>query len=155
VKRAPKIRQADGKFDTVQELLFKQEVETMAAVSSPYIVKILGAFEDARNQYIVMEYCENGNLRDFLKRRETDGSPLSEEVYPCSFPLCDVLCSFPWIFCSPSVSGVLVDGIGTCSRSPGDSWSKHSSSGLETGEHFHGEGQSSENWCALVSRLFS
>jgi serine/threonine protein kinase len=83
VKRAPKIRQADGKIDPVQESLFQREVAAMAAISSPYIVTIVDAFEDSNYQYIVMEYCENGNLRDYLRQRVSSQSPLSEQVCFC------------------------------------------------------------------------
>jgi serine/threonine protein kinase len=81
VKKMPKIEQTDGSTDAVQTMLFEQEVKAMAALSSPYLVKILDAFEETNYQYIVMEYCENGNLRDFLKRREKAGNPLSEKVF--------------------------------------------------------------------------
>jgi hypothetical protein len=81
VKRIPKIEEAEEGTESVQELLWKQEVAAMAAVSSRYIVKIFDAFEDEMYQHIVTEYCENGNLRDFLKRLKNDRTPLNEEVF--------------------------------------------------------------------------
>jgi serine/threonine protein kinase len=80
VKRMPKIKMANDVPEFSQTMQWKQEVATMAAISSEYIVQILDALEDDMYQYIVMEYCENGNLRDYLKRREQAGSPLSETV---------------------------------------------------------------------------
>jgi serine/threonine protein kinase len=80
VKKMPKIKIAKVVPESAQTVQWKHEVAAMAAISSDYIVKIFDAFEEKNYQYIVMEYCENGNLRDFLMTRESAGRPLSEQV---------------------------------------------------------------------------
>jgi serine/threonine protein kinase len=80
VKRIPKIPSQGTETESAHNTLWKQEVEAMSAVASPYILKIFDAFEEKCYRYIVTEYCENGNLRNFLIRCERGGNFLSTDV---------------------------------------------------------------------------
>eukprot|EP00825_Cyclidium_porcatum_P015010 TRINITY_DN1826_c0_g1_i2.p1 TRINITY_DN1826_c0_g1~~TRINITY_DN1826_c0_g1_i2.p1 ORF type:complete len:177 (-),score=25.42 TRINITY_DN1826_c0_g1_i2:56-586(-) len=46
--------------------LFRQEVNILNKLNSPYIIKIIDSFEDERYMGIVTEFCEEGNLWDLL-----------------------------------------------------------------------------------------
>jgi serine/threonine protein kinase len=61
---------------------WKVEVENLKLVSSPYVIRVYGAFEDRFYAYILMEFCEKGSLRKFVKQREKSGKPLSVKVSP-------------------------------------------------------------------------
>ena len=43
------------------------EVEVLHILNHPNIIEIFGVFEEDDKVYIVLEYCENGNLMEFMK----------------------------------------------------------------------------------------
>lgn len=43
---------------------FQREIEIMAKLDHPNIIKLFETFEDERNIYLVMEMCEGGELFD-------------------------------------------------------------------------------------------
>jgi serine/threonine protein kinase len=59
---------------------WKMEVSLMAMVSSPYVVHIYDTIEDEKYAYIVMEYCEKGDLRYYLYQRNKASKPIFEPV---------------------------------------------------------------------------
>ena len=48
------------KFDFFSQM--KRELEIQWRLDHPNIVKLHGYFYDAKNIYVVLDYCENGNL---------------------------------------------------------------------------------------------
>lgn len=61
-----------------------EEVEILRALDHPNILKIFEYFEDSKNYYIVMEYCQYGDLLDELHKRdkfdEATASKIMEQV---------------------------------------------------------------------------
>jgi NIMA (never in mitosis gene a)-related kinase len=45
------------------------EATILSRINSPYIVKFYDSFTDKNQINIVMEYCENGDLGQYLKRQ--------------------------------------------------------------------------------------
>lgn len=43
---------------------FKNEIDIMKELDHPNVIKLFETFEDARYVYLVMEYCEGGELFD-------------------------------------------------------------------------------------------
>jgi serine/threonine protein kinase len=59
---------------------FIREVKPMLSVSSQYVVSLYDAFQKGPYVHIVMEFCERGNLRQYLKERDTALKPVNEDV---------------------------------------------------------------------------
>ena len=58
-----------------------REVAIMKKLDHPFIVKLVSSFQTPENLYMVLEYCENGNLYEFLKLWfESKNCPLDEKV---------------------------------------------------------------------------
>jgi hypothetical protein len=56
------------------------EVETLRHVSSPLLVKCVDAFIEDAQLFIVMEFCDKGDLHAFLTDMKEKGLQMSEEV---------------------------------------------------------------------------
>ena len=56
-----------------------KEVELMQQFDHPHIVKYIDAKKTQNNLYLVMEYCNGGNLKNFIK--ENNGMEESEALY--------------------------------------------------------------------------
>jgi serine/threonine protein kinase len=69
------------------------------AVQSPYVVKVFDTFEDDDDQYIVMEFCDGGTLRDYMTAQQKYVH-MSERVF--SFP------SFSFLFFPFFISPLLL-----------------------------------------------
>ena len=54
----------------------KREVDLMYQIRNPFIVFLFDSFEDENSIYIVMEFCQNGSLKDWLLRE----GALGEEI---------------------------------------------------------------------------
>ena len=54
------------KFDFFSQM--KRELEIQWRLDHPNIVKLHGYFYDAKNIYVVLDYCEHGNLYQKLRR---------------------------------------------------------------------------------------
>lgn len=48
----------------------------MAQLTSPNVVKMFAVFQDAKTTYIILEFCEEGDLNKFIRN---NGGLLSEE----------------------------------------------------------------------------
>lgn len=55
---------------------FKREVSAMLRLSHDNIVSLINSFEDDQHYYIVMDYCKDGDLFDYL----SDNPPLPENI---------------------------------------------------------------------------
>ena len=47
----------------------KNEIKIQKKLHHPHIIQLYHFFEDSDNIYLVLEYAENGNLYDFLKKK--------------------------------------------------------------------------------------
>lgn len=79
------IRRRDGKEFAVKQIdLYKSdgnEIAFLQNINSPFIVHYVESFKDLHSLYIIMEYCEHGNLREFIKEAKTKGLRVSEDVF--------------------------------------------------------------------------
>jgi calcium-dependent protein kinase len=66
-ERAVKISEKSGWNDD-ENAKIKHETQTLKKMDHPNIVKIYSTFEDDKYEYIVMDYCKGGELRDQLLR---------------------------------------------------------------------------------------
>jgi serine/threonine protein kinase len=67
---------------------FRREGEALKALNHPNIVKMLAAFEEDEQHYIVMEYVSGGSLYDILKQQRK--LPIERVLY-IALDLCDAL----------------------------------------------------------------
>jgi serine/threonine protein kinase len=68
---------------------WKNVIPILATPKSPYIVQTYDAFEDKNYAYIVMEYCEKGDLGYELSQRQKAGLPFTESVpFSSKIPFC-------------------------------------------------------------------
>ena len=58
----------------------KQESEILKKIKSKYVVKYYDSFEEEDKLNIVMEYCESGDLNDFIENQKKTKVLLKEEV---------------------------------------------------------------------------
>lgn len=74
--RVAERRGAEGKKYAVKHILkenikyepylLQQEMEILFKVDHPNIVKCIEAYQDTESYYLVMEYCEGGDLYSYL-----------------------------------------------------------------------------------------
>lgn len=55
--------------DKLMESL-KREIEILKSLDNPHIVKLLDVKTTAKSFYLIMEYCNGGNLQQFLKKHK-------------------------------------------------------------------------------------
>merc|ERR1712050_382602 len=48
-----------------------REIKVMNTCKHQNVIKLIGTFEDARNIYLIQEYCDGGDFGDKLKERGT------------------------------------------------------------------------------------
>jgi calcium-dependent protein kinase len=58
--------------------IIKSEIEILAQMDSPYIVKQLAIYEDDKNYYIILEYCNGGELLYSIEHRKRTKHPYKE-----------------------------------------------------------------------------
>ena len=58
----------------------ENEAKFLSQLNSKYIVKYIDSFHEDKNLYIIMEYCNQGDLEYFLKEQKKKVSHLSEEI---------------------------------------------------------------------------
>ena len=58
----------------------KLESEILRKIKSKYVVKYYDSFEEENNLYIVMEYCESGDLNDYIEKQKKTKHLLHENV---------------------------------------------------------------------------
>ena len=61
-----------------QKAEVKQESKLLSKLNSKYVVKYYDSFEEKDNLNIVMEYCNYGDLNEFLEKHKTTGHLLNE-----------------------------------------------------------------------------
>ena len=59
---------------------FKLEAEILSKINSKYVVKYDKSFEEDNTFNIIMEYCENGDLSDYITNQKKKGKPLNENT---------------------------------------------------------------------------
>eukprot|EP00915_Cephaloidophora_sp_WS-2016_P007943 GHVH01010980.1.p1 GENE.GHVH01010980.1~~GHVH01010980.1.p1 ORF type:complete len:596 (-),score=92.55 GHVH01010980.1:1001-2788(-) len=57
----------------------KHEIDVMKSLDHPNIVKIYEVFEDFQNMYIIMEYCEGGELYSHIRQMQNDAKKFTEK----------------------------------------------------------------------------
>ena len=63
-----------------QKKEFKLEAEILSKINSKYVVKYDKSFEEDNTFNIIMEYCENGDLSDYITNQKKKGKPLNENT---------------------------------------------------------------------------
>jgi NIMA (never in mitosis gene a)-related kinase len=58
----------------------EQEAKILHLINSNYVVKYYDSFKENDNLNIVMEYCDGGDLNDFLLEKKRLGKPLEEPL---------------------------------------------------------------------------
>ena len=58
----------------------KLEAKILSSVRSPYIVRYFESFEEKNNLNIVMEYCDGGDLDEFINKNKKTGYLLKEDI---------------------------------------------------------------------------
>jgi NIMA (never in mitosis gene a)-related kinase 2 len=58
------------------------EVNVMRTIPDPHIVKYYGRIQDKENMklYILMEYCENGDLKSLIDKHKASKEPIKEQI---------------------------------------------------------------------------
>ncbi|XP_064198222.1 uncharacterized protein LOC135258686 isoform X2 [Anguilla rostrata] len=72
----------DGKdyvIKTLQKTNMMREVSELEALKHPFIVQYNDSFEDDMNVYIVVEYCEGGDLSQEIKKQKDTGEYFPED----------------------------------------------------------------------------
>jgi serine/threonine protein kinase len=80
VKKSAKPSPVDIEMGKPWKADWKKDVEKIAQLKSPFIVQMYDAFEDDDYAYIVMEYCETGDLSYMMHQRRTAGQQFTEGV---------------------------------------------------------------------------
>jgi NIMA (never in mitosis gene a)-related kinase len=58
----------------------KKEAKILNLINSDFVIKIYDSFEEKNNMNIVMEYCDGGDLDDFIKEKKKKGNLLEENL---------------------------------------------------------------------------
>ena len=58
----------------------KLEAQVLSKIKSKYVVKYYDSFEEDGKLNIIMEYCDNGDLNDFIERQKLTKHLLSENL---------------------------------------------------------------------------
>ena len=96
------VRKSDGKVVAVKMIhkarlhasspqsveAFEREVNIMRELSHPHICKLYETFTDTYTVYLVLEYCEGGDLLDYIVSREGISE---EEAKYFTYQLCEAL----------------------------------------------------------------
>ena len=59
--------------------LFKNEINIMSILDHPNIIKLYEIFEDEKYFYLIIEYCEGGELLHRIRERNEKGNPFKEK----------------------------------------------------------------------------
>lgn len=96
---------------------FEREVSILASLSHPYIIKFFGASMKQPKVAILIEYCENGDLKHYLEEKTASGGVSFEEKIRLILQICsamDFLHSKEIIHRDMKCENVLVDGRINC-----------------------------------------
>jgi serine/threonine protein kinase len=69
----------------------KRISEMIKKLNYPEIVKILDTFTEGEKYYILMEYCEQGSLNNFIESERKGEGYIKENVYSILLFFCDVV----------------------------------------------------------------
>jgi len=58
----------------------KLESDVLKSIDSKYVVKYYESFEEENKLNIVMEYCESGDLYEYIEKQKKNGQPLNENI---------------------------------------------------------------------------
>ena len=58
----------------------RQEAKILSSINSDFVVKYFDSFEENNNINIVMEYCDKGDLNDFILRKKEENKFIEEEI---------------------------------------------------------------------------
>ena len=67
--------------------LLKREIEILQKLSNPHIVKMYYATRTPRNLYMFFEYCDEGDLKELIQRR--NGKLTESEAVSLFRQICD------------------------------------------------------------------
>lgn len=56
--------------------LIASEIEIMKKIDHSNIVKLIDVLHSVNNTYIITEYCNGGDLREYLKRKKYSSPPI-------------------------------------------------------------------------------
>lgn len=59
--------------------LFKNEIEIMSILDHPNICKLFEVYEDSKFFYLIIEYCEGGELLDRITKKQKEGKCYTEK----------------------------------------------------------------------------
>ena len=59
--------------------LFKNEIEIMSILNHPNICKLYEVYEDSKFFYLIIEYCEGGELLDRITKKQKEGKLYTEK----------------------------------------------------------------------------
>ena len=65
---------------SAQKAEVKQEAQVLSKIKSKYVVKYYDSFEEDGKLNIIMEYCDNGDLNDFIERQKLTKHLLRENI---------------------------------------------------------------------------
>ena len=65
---------------SAQKAEVKQEAQVLSKIKSKYVVKYYDSFEEDGKLNIIMEYCDNGDLNDFIERKKLTKHLLHENI---------------------------------------------------------------------------
>ena len=58
----------------------RQEAKILSSINSDFVVKYFDSFEENNNINIVMEYCDKGDLNDFILRKKEENKLIEEAI---------------------------------------------------------------------------
>ncbi len=66
--------------DPYLERAIHEEIRILSKFKHPNVVQLMEVLNSKRSLYIIMEYCKDGDLKKYLKRREREGLPEAESL---------------------------------------------------------------------------
>jgi serine/threonine protein kinase len=81
MKKISKPSARDIEMGSTWNANWKKDVEKLAQLKSPFVVRTYDAFEDEDYAYIVMEYCSTGDLKYLMFQRTKAGKCFTESVF--------------------------------------------------------------------------
>ena len=62
-----------------------KEVSILASINSPYIVKYMDSFIEGNKLYLIMEYCEKGDISTYITEQDLEDC-VRNIIRTCSTP---------------------------------------------------------------------
>ena len=59
----------------------KSEVAILASLDSPFIIKMFDQFKTRSHFYLILEYCNGGNLENYIEQNKTLSEEEAAHVY--------------------------------------------------------------------------